>query len=97
MKTSFAFLILILFSSLAFCQKSKINIVHSDNSTINEEELPGATILLGKVVITHEGASLKCTKAVHYKSQNYIKAYGNVVLNQGDSIVQTSNYTELSI
>ena len=94
MKTSITFLILVLFTALSFCQKSKITIVHSDNSSINEEELPGATILLGKVVITHEGASLKCTKAVHYKSQNYIKAYGNVILNQGDSIIQTSNYTE---
>ena len=94
LKTRYLIIICAVITSYTFAQKSKINIVHSDNSIINEEELPGATILLGNVHITHEGISLKCTKAVHYKSDNYIKAFGNVVLNQGDSIVQTSRYTE---
>ncbi len=77
-----------------FAQGQKINIVHSDNSSIDENRLPGATILLGNVIIKHEGIILKCKKAIHYKSDNYIKAYGNVILNQGDTIIQTSQYTE---
>lgn len=87
------FIFCILCSGLS-AQGSKITIVHSDNSTIDEEKLPGATILLGNVSITHEGISLKCKKAVHYKSENFIKAFGNVILNQGDTIIQTSRYTE---
>lgn len=75
-------------------QTRRIEIVHSDNSTIDEERLPGATILLGNVFVRHEGITLQCTKAVHFTNQNYIKAYGNVVLNQGDTIRQTSEYTE---
>ena len=94
MYTKSLILICVVLSTFAFAQESRITIVHSDNSSINEEELPGATILLGKVHIKHEGISLKCKKAVHYKNDNYIKAYGNVILNQGDTIVQTSNYTE---
>lgn len=94
MKTRFLILLCTLITSYTFAQESRINIVHSDNSSINEVELPGATILLGNIHITHEGFSLKCTKAVHYKSDNYIKAYGNVILNQGDTIIQTSRYTE---
>ena len=31
---------------------------------------------------------------MHYKNENFIKAYGDVVLNQGDSVIQTSQYTE---
>ena len=94
MKTKFLILLFVLIGAHTFAQGSRIKIIHSDNSSINEEELPGATILLGNIHITHEGFSLKCTKAVHYKSENYIKAYGNVILNQGDTIVQTSKYTE---
>lgn len=85
----------ILLSAISFSQEAKrITIVHSDNSVIDEEKLPGATIFLGNVHITHEGISLRCKKAVHYAKENYIKAYGNVVLEQGDTIKQTSNYTE---
>ena len=94
LKTRFLILLCGLISTSSFSQESRIQIVHSDNSSINEEKLPGATILLGNIHITHEGFSLKCTKAVHYKSENYIKAYGNVILNQGDTIIQTSKYTE---
>lgn len=75
-------------------QGKRIQIIHSDNSSIDEERLPGATILLGNVVIRHEGIKLNCKKAVHYKTQNFIKAFGDVILNQGDSVKQTSQYTE---
>jgi lipopolysaccharide export system protein LptA len=94
LKTRFLILLCTIITSYTFAQGSRINIVHSDNSSINEVDLPGATILLGNIHITHEGFSLKCTKAVHYKSENYIKAYGKVILNQGDTIIQTSRYTE---
>ena len=77
----------------AIAQK-RIQIIHSDNSSIDEVRLPGATILLGNIVIRHEGIKLNCKKAIHYKTDNFIKAFGDVVLNQGDSIIQTSQYTE---
>ena len=83
-----------LFSLSNLAQGKRIEIIHSDNSSIDEVRLPGATILLGNVVIKHEGIKLNCKKAVHYKNQNFIKAFGDVILNQGDSIVQTSQYTE---
>ncbi|MDZ7612814.1 MAG: OstA-like protein [Flavobacteriaceae bacterium] len=66
----------------AFAQTRRIEIVHSDNSTIDEEKFPGATILMGNVFVRHEGISLQCTKAIHFTKENYIKAYGNVLLNQ---------------
>ena len=94
LKTNFLILILNIISLVSFAQGQKITIIHSDNSSIDEIRLPGATILLGNVIIKHEGIMLKCKKAIHYKNENYIKAFGNVVLNQGDTIVQTSRYTE---
>ena len=75
-------------------QGKRIRIIHSDNSNIDEIAYPGATILIGNVVIKHEGITLKCKKAIHFKNKNFIQAYGDVLLNQGDSIRQTSQYTE---
>jgi lipopolysaccharide export system protein LptA len=83
-----------MFSLAVAAQGKRIEIIHSDNSSIDEKKLPGATILLGNIVIRHQGIKLTCKKAIHYKNENFIKAYGDVVLNQGDSIVQTSQYTE---
>jgi len=83
-----------LISIVCAAQGKRIQIIHSDNSSIDEVNLPGATILLGNIVIRHQGIKLNCKKAIHYKNANFIKAYGDVVLNQGDSIIQTSQYTE---
>jgi len=93
-KSLLYFLFVFFVSLTASAQGKRIEIIHSDNSSIDEERLPGATILLGNIQIRHEGIKLNCKKAIHYKNENFIKAYGDVVLNQGDSIVETSQYTE---
>ncbi len=68
--------------------------MHADNSNIDEVKYPGATILLGNVYVEHEGITLRSKKAIYYKSRNFLKAFGNVYLNQGDTITQTSNYVD---
>ena len=68
--------------------------MHADNSTIDEVKYPGATILLGNVYIEHEGIFLRSKKAIYYKNDNFLKAFGDVFLNQGDTITQTSKYVE---
>ena len=61
---------------------------------VDEEKYPGATILLGKVKMTHDGIILRSQQALFYKEKNFFKAIGNVYINQGDTITQTSNYTD---
>jgi len=94
LKTRFTILFFFIFTCITLAQGKRITIANSDNQIYDEEALPGATILLGNVKIKHEGITLHCKKAIHYKSDNFIKAFGNVVLNQGDTIIQTSQYTE---
>jgi len=84
--------LLITFSGIS--QQKRIKIIHADNSTIDEKKYPGATVLLGNVYVEHEGISMRSKKAIHYKNDNFLKAFGDVVLNQGDTISQTSNYVE---
>lgn len=85
------FLLAITFN--AFSQEKRIKIVHADNTYVDEDKYPGATILSGNVHVIHQGISLKCKKAIQYKKSNFLKAIGNVIINQGDTIKQTSNYT----
>ncbi len=81
--------------TFVFAQKpSKIIIENSDFVDINEIELPDATLLTGNVRVIHDGIVMTCNKAYYFKSENYIKAFGNVEMVQGDTLYLNSKYAE---
>lgn len=61
---------------------------------MNQTEIPGAILFTGNVQIEHDGVLIRCNKAYHFKDENYVKAFGDVRLNQGDSITLSSKYAE---
>lgn len=73
---------------------SKIVIEHTDFTDRNQIEIPGAIVFTGNVEVWHDGVKIKCNKAYHYESENYIKLFGNVNINQGDTIFMDSRYAE---
>ncbi len=81
-------------------EKRKIEIKYSGFLQTNEEKYPGAKILTRddaqQVHVAHNGAEMWCDKAIHYSQENFIEAYGNVVIKQGDTINMTSKYVEYS-
>ena len=90
--------ILLITSFASFSQAKKIKIIYAGVSTADEEKYPGATILTRDaerlVEIYHEGAILKAKRVMLYKKKNFAKAFGDVLINQGDTITQTSNYVD---
>ncbi|MGA8854819.1 MAG: OstA-like protein [Christiangramia sp.] len=69
----------------------------SDRTLKNEERYPGALILSkvnNQVYFDHDGIEVWCDNAVFYKNANFFKAYGNIRMQQGDSVSMTSNYAE---
>ena len=74
----------------------KIIVENSDFSDVNEAEIPGALLLTGNVKINHDGVVLTCNKAYFFQKENYIKAFGNVQLVQGDTLFLNSKYAEYS-
>ncbi|WP_435262461.1 OstA-like protein [Tenacibaculum sp. nBUS_03] len=82
--------LLLIFNS--FSQTKKIRILSSEFSEVDEKKYPGATILIGNVKIAHEGATLDCKQALLYKKENLFNAIGEVVIEQGDSIIQYSDF-----
>lgn len=92
----FVQLLFFVFTSLCFSQEKKIHILNSEQTYKNTVKYPGAIVLNGNVKVSHEGVILDCDKALYYQSSNLIHAYGNVIINQGDTIRQTSKYTNYS-
>ncbi|CAM1343628.1 conserved hypothetical protein [Tenacibaculum amylolyticum] len=64
----------------------------SEITTADQKKFPGATILIGNVKVAHEGATLDCKRALLYRNKNTFKAIGEVVIEQGDSIIQYSDF-----
>jgi lipopolysaccharide export system protein LptA len=74
--------------------QSKKMVYSAEQQYVDEEKYPGATVLIGKVKMLHEGAVLTCKQALYYQKQNFFKALENVVIKQGDTITQTSDYLD---
>jgi len=87
-------LILLLFSLISFSQEKKKITYKAEIQEVNEEKFPGANILIGNVKMFHDGVELTCQQALYYHKQNFFKAIGNVLIKQGDTITQTSDYAD---
>lgn len=88
-------LILVTTSSQLWSQVPKRVVIEgSDFLDISEEVIPGAIVFTGNVVIVHEGVRMTCNKAYHFTKSNFIKAFGNVQLVQGDTLFMNSKYAE---
>jgi lipopolysaccharide export system protein LptA len=74
----------------------KIIVEHSDYADVNQVEMPDAFLLTGNVRVSHDGVILTCNKAYYFQKENYIKAFGNVQLVQGDTLFLNSKYAEYS-
>lgn len=72
----------------------KILIEHSDFFDVNQIEAPDAALLTGNVRVNHDGIIMTCNKAYYFQKENYIKAFGNVQLVQGDTLFLNSKYAE---
>lgn len=91
------FLFLLFTSGLLTAQEGRKIDYTSDRTLMDEERYPGA-IILGKVenqvYFIHEGIEIWCDQAIHYDQDNFFKAYGNVRMQQGDTVKMQSDYAE---
>jgi lipopolysaccharide export system protein LptA len=74
----------------------KILIENADFSDVDQEKVPDAVVLTGNVRVNHDGVVLTCNKAYFFQKENYLKAFGNVQLVQGDTLFLNSKYAEYS-
>lgn len=72
----------------------KIIIEYSDFLDVNQTEIPDALLLQGNVRINHDGVKMFCNKAYYFQKENYVKAFGDVRMVQGDTLFMNSKYVE---
>ncbi|MEO6346484.1 MAG: OstA-like protein [Aquaticitalea sp.] len=69
---------------------------------INSDSLkgPGVTVFtrdnMQQVHFTHEGVDMWCDKAIYYEKEDFMEAFSNVVMKQGDTINMNAKYVEYS-
>lgn len=80
--------------TLPMGDSKQISIEHSDFLDISEKEVPGAIVFTGNVVVVHQGVRMTCNKAYHFTKSNFVKAFGNVNMVQGDTLFMNSKYAE---
>ncbi len=76
-----------------WAQEKEIEIRQAGSFQLDEENFPGANILersaSQQVHLVHQGMDVWSDKAFFYKKENKFDAFGNVRVNQGDSLVLT--------
>jgi len=102
-KKSF-FLIIGIFFSSSICininaqEKTKIKIERAGFFEKDKDKYPNASVLTRdknqKVLISHDGVLMTCNQAFFYEDRNFIEAYGEVSLKQGDTLNLKANYLE---
>lgn len=90
----FLYWLFLIIPFISLSQEKKKLEYYAEQQDTDEEKYPGATMLLGKVKMTQDGIILTCQQALYYKKQNFFKAIGNVLIKQGDTITQTSDYAD---
>ena len=100
-KLYYLFISLLLSISTAYAQDTapkQIEIVYAGTLTIDNDKYPGATIFNSddqrKVQFRHQGMDIWCDVAVLYQKTNQVKAFGDVFIQQGDSLKMNSNFVE---
>ena len=73
---------------------SNIIIENSDFLNKDDEKIPDAVLLTGHVRARQDGVVITCNKAYFFQKENYIKAFGEVQMAQGDTLFLNSKYAE---
>lgn len=99
MKAVSAYILFILFlfgSAVSAQEKQKVDI--QSGYLELRPEFPDAAIYTkdetGQVYIIHEGVEMWCDQAFVYLKENFVKAYGDVRITQGDTVSMNSRYAE---
>ena len=93
------FILISCFYTTIFAQeKTKITIERAGFFEKDKKKYPDASVLTrdkdNKVLISHDGVLMTCNQAFFYEDSNYIEAFGEVSLNQGDTLDLKADYLE---
>ncbi|MBQ0116863.1 MAG: OstA-like protein [Flavobacterium sp.] len=74
-------------------QKKQLRLITTDFTDHNENEIPGAIVLIGNVQFEHDGANIYGKKIYFFQKEQYVKVFDARII-QGDTVTMTSTYAE---
>lgn len=75
-------------------RKSYVYMLHADKTKGDEERLPDAIILVGDVQLRRDSMYMYCDSAYLFSKTNSVKAFGNVRMEQGDTLFLYGDYAD---
>ena len=75
-------------------RKSYVHLLHTDITRFDEAIDPEAWILVGNVKFRRDSMYMTCDSAHFYQKQNSFLAFGNVKMEQGDTLFLYGDYLD---
>lgn len=75
-------------------KKSYVHLLHTDITRFDEAVNPDAWILVGDVQFRRDSMYMFCDSAHYYQKQNSFQAFGNVRMEQGDTLFLYGDYLD---
>ena len=75
-------------------KKSYVHLLHTDITRFDEAVDPDAWILVGNVNFRRDSMYMFCDSAHYYQKQNSVLAFGNVRMQQGDTLFLYGDYLD---
>lgn len=72
----------------------RVELIHSDQFSLSPDKFDGNPYFSGNVKFVHKGSILTADQVILYREQNFVKAIGNVRLENSDGSVITSGEME---
>jgi lipopolysaccharide export system protein LptA len=73
-------------------KKTKVELLHADEGRADKFFIPDAQILVGSVKLRHDSMYMYCDSALVFENSNSVEAYGNVHMEQGDTLFIYGDY-----
>ena len=73
-------------------EKTMVYLLHSDLLRFDKKLNPDAQIVEGNVVFRHDSVYMYCDSAYFYSKTNSLEAFGQVKMNQGDTLFLYGDY-----
>lgn len=74
--------------------RSYLHLLHTDITRFDEAVNPDAWILVGNVRFRRDSMYMSCDSAHYYQKQNSFQAFGNVKMEQGDTLFLYGDYLD---
>lgn len=73
-------------------KKTRVDLLYADEAQADKKARPDVQVLVGSVKLRHDSMYMYCDSALIYEKTNSVEAFGNVRMEQGDTLFIYGDY-----